>query len=172
MRVNAQDGGGRAIRRSRGAVPGSEAEDACTSAATTARAAGGRQGETPVFRRSYTGELVAASGPKPIRKLVESTVALQDVLGEHQDACVTQHLVMRLLEGLGEVVDTSVAFVAGRLVEREEVRRVATRQSWPAAWRRVQRRAQSLELAACLTTARPAAAPRRQPDCQSQSAQP
>lgn len=103
-------------------------------------------------RLRYTGEMVAATGRKrvrkPVRKLVESTVALQDVLGEHQDACVAQHLVMRLLEGLGDVVDPQVAFAAGRLVEREEVSRVATRQSWLAAWHGVQQHAQSLETAA------------------------
>jgi CHAD domain-containing protein len=103
-------------------------------------------------RLRYTGELVAASSRKPIRKpvreLVASTVALQDVLGEHQDACVAQHLVMRLLEGLGDVVDLNVAFAAGRLVEREELSRIETRQSWPAAWQEVQRHAQSLETAA------------------------
>ena len=98
-------------------------------------------------RLRYTGELAAASG-KPVRKLVESMVALQDVLGEHQDACVAQHRVMLLLDGLGDVVDVSVAFVAGRLVEREEVNRMATRQAWPAAWQQVQHRARSLEPAA------------------------
>ncbi|MGH3827742.1 MAG: CHAD domain-containing protein, partial [Pseudonocardiaceae bacterium] len=46
-------------------------------------------------RVRYTGELAATAGRKsvrePVRKLVASTVALQDVLGEHQDACVAQH---------------------------------------------------------------------------------
>ena len=103
-------------------------------------------------RLRYTGELVVSSSRKPlrkpVRKLVQSTVALQDVLGEHQDACVAQHLVMRLLGGLGGVVDLNVAFAAGRLVEREEVSRVATRQSWLAAWHRVQQHAQSVQTAA------------------------
>ncbi len=96
-------------------------------------------------RLRYTGELAAGAGRKPVRKLVESTVALQDVLGEHQDACVAQHEVKRLLDELGEVVDFDVVFTAGRLVEREEVNRVATRQAWPAAWQQVQHRAQSLD---------------------------
>ncbi|MGH3773017.1 MAG: CHAD domain-containing protein [Pseudonocardiaceae bacterium] len=103
-------------------------------------------------RLRYTGELVAAAGRKPVRKpvrkLVESTVALQDVLGEHQDACVAQHRVILLLDGLGDVVDASVAFVAGRLVEREEVSRMATRQAWLAAWQRVRHRARSLQATA------------------------
>lgn len=96
-------------------------------------------------RLRYTGELAAAAGRKPVRKLVESTVALQDVLGEHQDACVAQHRVRLLLDGLGDVVDVSVAFAAGRLVEREERNRIETRQAWLAAWQQVQERARSLE---------------------------
>jgi CHAD domain-containing protein len=99
-------------------------------------------------RLRYTGELVAAAGRKserkPVRKLVASTVALQDVLGEHQDACVAQHLVMRLLAALGDVDDAGVAFVAGRLVEREEISRLETRQAWPSAWQQVQHRAECL----------------------------
>jgi CHAD domain-containing protein len=99
-------------------------------------------------RLRYTSELAAVSGRKPVRKLVESTVALQDVLGEHQDACVAQHRVMLLLNGLGDAVDVSVAFAAGRLVEREELSRIATRQAWPSAWQQVQHHARSLHAAA------------------------
>ncbi|MGH3869914.1 MAG: CHAD domain-containing protein [Pseudonocardiaceae bacterium] len=95
-------------------------------------------------RLRYTGELAATTGRKPVRELVESTVALQDVLGEHQDACVAQHRVKQLLDDLGDVVDFDVVFAAGRLVEREEVTRATTRQAWPAAWQQVQDRAQSL----------------------------
>jgi CHAD domain-containing protein len=98
-------------------------------------------------RLRYTGEL-AAAGFKPVRKLVQSTVALQDVLGEHQDACVAQHRVRLLLDGLGDVVDVAVAFAAGRLVEREELSRIEARQAWLAAWQQVQHRARSLETAA------------------------
>jgi CHAD domain-containing protein len=98
-------------------------------------------------RLRYTGEL-AGSARTPVRKLVESTVALQDVLGEHQDACVAQQRVMLLLAGLGEAVDLSVAFVAGRLVEREEASRTATREAWPAAWQQVQHQARSLQATA------------------------
>src|SRR5262249_33665081 len=77
-------------------------------------------------RLRYTAELAATAGGKPVRKLVESTVELQDVLGEHQDACVAQQRVFTLLDALGDVVDLDVVFVAGRLVEREEASRVAT----------------------------------------------
>jgi CHAD domain-containing protein len=100
-------------------------------------------------RLRYTGELVAASSRNPerasVRELVASTAALQNVLGEHQDACVAQHRVMLLLDGLGDRVDVDVAFAAGRLVEREEVSRMMTRGSWSAAWQQVQDQAQSLQ---------------------------
>jgi CHAD domain-containing protein len=89
--------------------------------------------------RAELGWLGRALGP------VRDADVLVEVLGEHQDACVAQHLVMQPMDGLGDV---SVAFVAGRLVEREEVSSMATRQSWSAAWQQVQHRAQSLELAA------------------------
>ncbi|MGH3912793.1 MAG: CHAD domain-containing protein, partial [Pseudonocardiaceae bacterium] len=95
-------------------------------------------------RLRYTGELAATSGGKPIRKLVASTVALQDVLGEHQDACVAQQRVMALLGGLGAAADVHVAFAAGRLVECEEVSRLATRGTWSAAWHQVQQQALGL----------------------------
>lgn len=95
-------------------------------------------------RLRYTGELAATAGRKPVRRLVASTVALQDLLGEHQDACVAQHRVRQLLNSLGDIVDLDVVFAAGRLVEREEASRVATRQAWPAAWQLVQYRAQAL----------------------------
>jgi hypothetical protein len=37
------------------------------------------------------------------------------------------------------VVDWDLVFVAGRLVEREHVRRVTTRDQWHDAWRAVKR---------------------------------
>jgi hypothetical protein len=58
---------------------------------------------------------------------------------------VAKHEVQRLLDKLGDVVDFDVVFTAGRLVEREEVNRVTTRQAWPAVWQQVQHRAQLLD---------------------------
>ena len=43
----------------------------------------------------------------------------------------------QLLDGLGPAAGTAVAFAAGRLVEREETRRLDTRAAWPAAWQAV-----------------------------------
>ena len=61
---------------------------------------------------------------------------------------MAQHRVRLLLDGLGDVVDVGVAFAAGRLVEREEVSRIETRQAWLAAWQQVQERARSLKTVA------------------------
>ncbi len=61
-------------------------------------------------RLRYTSELAATAGRKPVRRLVASTVAFQDLLGEHQDACVAQYRIRQLLDGLGDV-----ASVAGRM---------------------------------------------------------
>jgi CHAD domain-containing protein len=83
-------------------------------------------------RLRYTAELAEPALGAPVHELLSKTVAMQDVLGEHQDACVAQQRVTALLAGLPD--DTAVAFVAGRLFEREEVRRIETRAAWPQAW--------------------------------------
>jgi CHAD domain-containing protein len=92
-------------------------------------------------RLRYTAELVEATAGTPIRDLLRATVLMQDVLGEHQDACVAQQRVRTLLEQLGDTARLDVAFAAGRLVEREEVRRLEGRESWLHAWRAVSRAA-------------------------------
>jgi len=93
-------------------------------------------------RLRYTGELVEPAladkaARKAIRRLLRAMEAMQDVLGDHQDACVAQQRVRQLLDGLGPAAGTAVAFAAGRLVEREETRRLDTRAAWPAAWQAV-----------------------------------
>ena len=60
---------------------------------------------------------------------------LQDVLGEHQDAVIASE---RLRE-LASAAAPGQALAAGRLVEREEERRVAARAAWPKAWKRLRK---------------------------------
>ena len=62
--------------------------------------------------------------------------ALQDVLGEHQDAIVAEG---RLRELLATSPGSGAAFAAGRLVERERTRRTAARAALPKAWRKLER---------------------------------
>lgn len=101
-------------------------------------------------RLRYTTELAEPALGRPARELLRRTTRMQDVLGEHQDACFAQQRVTELLaglnSGLGNGLNSSlgsglggeslagVAFVAGRLFEREEIRRVEMRAAWPQAW--------------------------------------
>jgi len=95
-------------------------------------------------RLRYTGELAEPALGKPVRKLLAATTGLQEILGDHQDACVTQDRIRDLVTALGEAPDADVVFVAGRLVEREHARAEHLRTQWRAAWDKVEARAQKL----------------------------
>lgn len=95
-------------------------------------------------RLRYTGELAEPALGKPVRKLLAATTGLQEVLGDHQDACVTQDRIRELVAGLGDAPDAEVVFVAGRLVEREHIRAEHLRTQWRAAWDKVEARAGKL----------------------------
>lgn len=82
-------------------------------------------------RLRYAAELAESTGGKPVRRLVRATRALQEVLGDHQDAVVAEDRVRTLLKA---TTDPEEAFVAGRLVEREQARQAATRSTWRAAY--------------------------------------
>jgi CHAD domain-containing protein len=87
----------------------------------------------------YAAELAAPAGGKPVRRLVKATKRLQDVLGEHQDACVAEERVRALV-----AEDAEEAFVAGRLVERERGRQAEMRAQWYEAYEEVDRCASAL----------------------------
>jgi CHAD domain-containing protein len=87
----------------------------------------------------YAAELAAPTGGKPVRRLVKATKRLQDVLGEHQDACVAEARVRGLV-----AEDAAEAFIAGRLVERERARQATARGEWYAAYQEVDARAAEL----------------------------
>ncbi|WP_086819529.1 CHAD domain-containing protein [Allokutzneria sp. NRRL B-24872] len=91
-------------------------------------------------RLRYTAELAKPVAGKPVRTLIKATKAFQDVLGDHQDACVAEDRIRELLAAR-ERVDIDMAFAAGRLVEREHFRRAEKRAEWRAAWAEVQARA-------------------------------
>lgn len=90
-------------------------------------------------RLRYAAEMAAPAGGKPVRRLVKASKRLQDVLGEHQDACVAEQRVRSLV-----AEDPAEAFVAGRLVERERTRQAAARGEWHAAYSEVDRCATEL----------------------------
>jgi CHAD domain-containing protein len=91
-------------------------------------------------RVRYSAELAAPEG-KPLRRFLATARALQDLLGEHQDAAVAERHLRA-----AAVVDapTAVAFVAGRIAERQQMRRAAVRASLPAAWKRLRKRGKAL----------------------------
>jgi CHAD domain-containing protein len=80
-------------------------------------------------RARYAAELAGR------KKLVKRAKKLQDVLGEHQDAVVAAE---RLRELAADAAPEQ-ALVAGRLVEREEERRLEARAAWPKAWRKLRK---------------------------------
>ena len=76
-------------------------------------------------RARYAGELAALRGGAELAGYVEAVTAVQDTIGEHQDAVVAEDRLRSLADG-----DRAVA--AGRLVERERERRAAARERCPA----------------------------------------
>jgi CHAD domain-containing protein len=80
-------------------------------------------------RARYAAELAGRD------KLVKRAKKLQDVLGEHQDAVVAAERLRELAVGAA----SEQALVAGRLVEREEERRLEARAAWPRAWRKLRK---------------------------------
>jgi CHAD domain-containing protein len=80
-------------------------------------------------RARYAAELAER------KKVVKRAKALQDVLGEHQDAVVA---VDRLRE-LAQNAPPQQAVAAGRLIEREQMRQTTSRAAWPKAWKRLRK---------------------------------
>ncbi|KAA5837111.1 CHAD domain-containing protein [Saccharopolyspora hirsuta] len=95
-------------------------------------------------RVRYTAELAQPALGRPAQQLIKAARQFQDVLGEHQDACVAEERVRGLLHDFGDEVDAAVAFVAGRLVEREQTRRAERRAQWPSAWEALTEAAQGV----------------------------
>ncbi|MGH3431991.1 MAG: CHAD domain-containing protein [Thermocrispum sp.] len=89
-------------------------------------------------RLRYAAETAKPAADKARRRqlaaLVTACKKLQDTLGEHQDAVVAAAKIRELAAAQDDV---AVAFVAGRLAEREQARRAAARTAWPTAWQRV-----------------------------------
>lgn len=97
-----------------------------------------------VKRLRYTGELAEPALGRPVRRLLSATAGLQEVLGDHQDACVAQDRIREIVAGLGADVEQPTVFVAGRMVEREHARAAHLRTLWQGAWLTVVERAEKL----------------------------
>jgi CHAD domain-containing protein len=91
-------------------------------------------------RARYAAELAGPRG-KAGRRFLADAQALQDLLGGHHDSVVAEHRLRELA-----VVDTrtETAFAAGRIVERERVRRDRAAKKLPKAWKRLRRSGREL----------------------------
>jgi CHAD domain-containing protein len=74
----------------------------------------------------YAAELAAPSGGRRAARYVEALKAVQDVIGEHQDAVVAE-------ERIRSLVTPHTALAGGRLIERERSRKAQARAAAPAA---------------------------------------
>lgn len=98
-------------------------------------------------RVRYAGEFVEPGlhdtpTGKAVKRLMVATADLQEVLGDHQDACVAEQRIRELLLHLN--TDPAAVFVAGRLVERERERAEQKRREWRPTWSRVDERIAAL----------------------------
>jgi CHAD domain-containing protein len=94
-----------------------------------------------VKRARYAAELAERRVGKGAARFVARAKVVQDVLGEHQDACVAEARI-RLL--LGGPQGQRWAVAAGRLIERQAVRREWARAAFTPAWTALEREGRSV----------------------------
>jgi CHAD domain-containing protein len=85
-------------------------------------------------RARYAGELAELKVGRRASRFIERAKRLQDVVGEHQDAVVAEERLRGLAAEGGPT-----AFVAGRLAERQRLRREAARAALPRVWKQLRR---------------------------------
>jgi CHAD domain-containing protein len=84
-------------------------------------------------RSRYAAELLHEKGD--IGAFLEALAGLQEVLGDHQDACVLED---RLRELVTEVADPRAGIAAGRVIQGCRDRRVQARAAYPGAWKKAE----------------------------------
>jgi CHAD domain-containing protein len=87
-----------------------------------------------VKRVRYAAELGGLPGGARMARVIRAATLLQDILGEHNDAAVAEERIRGQAYRIGS---PQVAFVAGRLAERQRQRRVALEHRLPPAWKRL-----------------------------------
>ena len=95
-------------------------------------------------RCRYAAEAVAPALGSDAARFASRVAALQDVLGEHQDAVIAGQWLREhasgdgargASEGENSGRSVAVAFVAGQLAMLEQAAAEASRELWPGAWR-------------------------------------
>jgi CHAD domain-containing protein len=89
-----------------------------------------------VKRVRYAAELAGGSAGARSARVIAAAALLQDVLGAHRDAAVAEERIRALAYRIGS---PQIAFVAGRLAERQRQRRDELQQRLPAAWKRLRK---------------------------------
>lgn len=85
-------------------------------------------------RARYAAEVAEPLVGKPARRFVERAREFQEVAGENQDAVVAEDALRGLVR-----TDPELAFVAGRLAERQRERRAAAREQFPKVLKKLLR---------------------------------
>src|SRR5262249_60788983 len=83
-------------------------------------------------RFRYAVEFVSPLAPKPSEKLIRRLVAVQDCLGEHQDAQVAMQRLRAMAEEEG--LPPRAVFLLGRIDERYEIRARGLREAFPKVY--------------------------------------
>ena len=84
-------------------------------------------------RARYAAELLHDKGS--VSTFLEALAALQEVLGDHQDACVLEDRLRQLVD---ESADPRAGIAAGRVIQGCHERRLAARAAYPAAWKKAE----------------------------------
>jgi CHAD domain-containing protein len=86
----------------------------------------------------YAAEAAAGVIGKPATAFAKQIAAVQTVLGDHQDACVTEGWLRR---AAGKTRSTREAMLIGQLIGLQRAEARAKRAEWPEVWRRASERA-------------------------------
>jgi CHAD domain-containing protein len=81
----------------------------------------------------YAAEAAAAVMGKRASAFAAAVAGVQTVLGDHQDACVTEAW---LRDHVPETASAREAMLVGQLIGLQRAEAAARRADWPAAWRR------------------------------------
>jgi CHAD domain-containing protein len=80
----------------------------------------------------YATEL-ARPGAGNAAAFLRQAKSFQDITGEHQDAVVTEERIRELAGGL----EPETALAAGRLIERQRIRKGEAREAFPKTWKKL-----------------------------------
>ena len=93
-------------------------------------------------RLRYLLDLGISGQPRKVLATISALQKLQDLLGEHQDACTAGQRLDAFAASLPARKGTRALWLAtGRLMQREDDRIAACRRRFPAAWSRFRRAA-------------------------------